>query len=137
MMGRREAQTRPNLLRVQFRQGCPGGSFGQADPRRPRSRLGAHPVLMIRMLIVVTCLRSARSGGCASRCRSIKDVPARTMAVVRSSDFFATSRFEETALATLIHQRRVTPSFGGQVRPYRGENTGPGEDDHGSETFQC
>ena len=29
------------------------------------------PVLMIRMLIVGLCLRSARSGGCAPRCRSI------------------------------------------------------------------
>jgi hypothetical protein len=29
------------------------------------------PVLMIRMLIVGRCLQSARSGGCAPRCRSI------------------------------------------------------------------
>src|SRR5262249_39139704 len=29
------------------------------------------PVLMIRMLIVATCSRSARSGGSAPRCRSI------------------------------------------------------------------
>jgi transposase len=35
-----------------------------------------------------------------------------------------------TALATLIHQRRLTPSCGGHVR-YRGENCGPGKDDDG------
>src|ERR1700739_177229 len=50
-----------------------------------------------------------------------KDVPARTMAVVRSSDFLR-ALDEETALATLIHQRRLTPSCGGHV-PYRGENS--------------
>src|SRR5215475_8616848 len=33
---------------------------------------------------------------------------------------------DTTALATLIRQRRLTPSCGGQS-PYRGENSGPGK----------
>ena len=35
----------------------------------PLGRPSIDPVLMIRMLIVVTCLPSARSGCCAARCR--------------------------------------------------------------------
>jgi len=42
-----------------------------------------------------------------------KDVPAGTMAVVRSPDFLRALR--ETALATLIHRRRLTPSRGEQA----------------------
>src|SRR6516162_3463058 len=40
---------------------------------------------------------------------------AGTMAVVRSPDFFCELSIRETALATLIHQRRLTPSCGGQA----------------------
>src|SRR5262249_7347729 len=83
------------------------------------------------------------------------DVPAGTVAVVRSPDFLRAPE-RATALATLIHQRRLTPSCGGHAptaertvgparmivesltprsgireRPYRGENSGPGEDDRG------
>src|SRR5262252_5112705 len=42
--------------------------------------------------------------------------------------FFARLSIREIALATLIHQRRLTPSCGG---PYGGENNGPGKDDRG------
>jgi hypothetical protein len=58
-----------------------------------------------------------------------KEVPAWTVAVVRSPDFLRVS-IREIALATLIHQRRLTPSCGGHV-PYRGENSGPGKDGRG------
>ena len=56
-----------------------------------------------------------------SRSTAGEDVPAGTMAVVRSPDFLRALN-QETALATLIHQRRLTPSCGGPG-PYRGENT--------------
>src|SRR5262249_23499998 len=48
-----------------------------------------------------------------SRSTAEKDVPAGTMAVVRSPDFLPA--LKETALATLIHRRRLTPSRGGQA----------------------
>jgi hypothetical protein len=48
-----------------------------------------------------------------SRSTAGKDVPAGTMAVVRSPIFCELS-IRETALATLVHQRRLTPSCGGQ-----------------------
>ena len=51
-----------------------------------------------------------------------KDVPAGTMAVVRSPDFLPA--LKETALATLIHQRRLTPSRGGQA-PTAERTVGP------------
>jgi hypothetical protein len=46
---------------------------------------------------------------------------------------FISSTYKETALATLIHQRRLTPSCGGHAPP-RGENSGPGKDDRGIRT---
>src|SRR5437899_3269983 len=52
-----------------------------------------------------------------------KDVPAGTMAVVRSPVFCEPS-IGETALATLIHQRRLTPSCGGQT-PTAERTVGP------------
>src|SRR5262249_45649862 len=45
------------------------------------------------------------------------------MAVVRSPDFLR-ALIRETALATLIHQRRLTPSCGGQV-PTAERTVGP------------
>jgi hypothetical protein len=42
------------------------------------------------------------------------DVPAGTVAVVRSPDFLRAPE-RTTALATLIHQRRLTPSCGGHA----------------------
>src|SRR6516225_7573548 len=73
----------------------------------------------------------AEEGGCrvtsnneikGSRSTSGKDVPAGTMAVVRSPDFLPA--LKETALATLIHQRRLTPSRGGQA-PTAERTVGP------------
>src|SRR5436189_2787915 len=52
-----------------------------------------------------------------------KDVPAGTMAVVRSPDFLR-ALIRETALATLIHQRRLTPSCGGHA-PTAERTVGP------------
>src|SRR6516165_5269597 len=69
--------------------------------------------------------RIRRSQG--SRDTAGKVVPAGTVAVVRSSDFLRASK-RTTALATLVRQRRLTPSCGG-ARSYRGENSGPGKDD--------
>ena len=62
------------------------------------------------------------------RCRDAagKDVPAGTV-VVRSSDFLR-ALIRETALATLIHQRRLTPSCRKSFRPYRGHNSRLGND---------
>src|SRR5215831_4586955 len=57
-----------------------------------------------------------------SRSTAEKDVPAGTMAVVRSPDFLPA--LKETALATLIHQRRLTPSRGGQA-PTAERTVGP------------
>jgi len=57
-----------------------------------------------------------------SRSTAEKDVPAGTMAVVRSPDFLPA--LKETALATLIHQRRLTPSHGGQA-PTAERTVGP------------
>jgi hypothetical protein len=50
----------------------------------------------------------------------------------RVAVIFASLRvsIREIALATLIHQRRLTPSCGGRA-PYRGENSGPGKDSRG------
>ena len=73
----------------------------------------------------------AEEGGCrvtsnneikGSRSTAEKDVPAGTMAVVRSPDFLPA--LKETALATLIHQRRLTPSRGGQA-PTAERTVGP------------
>ncbi len=55
--------------------------------------------------------------------RAGKDVPAGTMAVVRSPDFLR-ALIRETALATLIHQRRLTPSCGGHA-PTAERTVGP------------
>src|SRR5512132_1999119 len=52
-----------------------------------------------------------------------KDVPAGTVAVVRSPDFLRVS-IREIALATLIHQRRLTPSCGGHA-PTAERTVGP------------
>jgi hypothetical protein len=49
---------------------------------------------------------------------------AGTMAVVRSPDFFCEFSIRETALATLIHQRCLTPSCGGQA-PTAERTVGP------------
>jgi hypothetical protein len=57
-----------------------------------------------------------------SRSTVEKDVPAGTMAVVRSPDFLRALR--ETALATLIHRRRLTPSRGEQA-PTAERTVGP------------
>jgi hypothetical protein len=47
-----------------------------------------------------------------------KDVPAGTVAVVRSPDAWRALE-RATALSTLIHQRRLTPSCGGHA-PFTG-----------------
>src|SRR5262249_31421113 len=51
------------------------------------------------------------------------DVPAGTVAVVRSPDFLRAPE-RATALATLIHQRRLTPSCGGHA-PTAERTVGP------------
>ena len=56
--------------------------------------------------------RIRRSQG--SRDTAGKVVPAGTVAVVRSSDFLRASK-RTTALATLVRQRRLTPSCGGHA----------------------
>jgi hypothetical protein len=50
--------------------------------------------------------------------RAGKDVPAGTAAVVRSLDTWRALE-GATALSTLIHQRRLTPSCGGHALPRR------------------
>src|SRR5204863_8400323 len=55
--------------------------------------------------------------------RAGKDVHPGTMAVVRSPDFLR-ALIRETALATLIHQRRLTPSCGGHA-PTAERTVGP------------
>src|SRR3954467_3489422 len=48
-----------------------------------------------------------------SSCQTVgKDVPAGTMAMVSSTDFLRASK-RTTAIATLNHQRHLTPSCGG------------------------
>src|SRR5215831_7821007 len=72
--------------------------------------------------------RSLGERRAASRVASQRrNVPAGTKVVVRSPDTWRALE-RATALSTLIHQRRLTPSCGGQA-PYRGENSGPGKDD--------
>src|SRR5262245_31483198 len=60
-----------------------------------------------------------------------KDVPAGTVAAVRSLDAWRALE-GVTALSTLIRRRHLhlTPSCGRHT-PYRGENSGPGKDDRG------
>src|SRR6516164_6599480 len=58
-----------------------------------------------------------------SRDTAGKVVPAGTVAVVRSSDFLRASK-RTTALATLIRQRRLTPSCGGHA-PTAERTVGP------------
>src|SRR5882724_13336466 len=58
--------------------------------------------------------RNEQTRSQGSRGTAGKDVPAGTMAVVRSPDFLRALN-QETALATLIHQRRLTPLCGGQA----------------------
>jgi hypothetical protein len=59
----------------------------------------------------------------ALNARGIRLAKAGTMAVVRSPDFLR-ALIRETALATLIHQRRLTPSCGGQA-PTAERTVGP------------
>src|SRR6516225_3164542 len=65
--------------------------------------------------------RIRRSQG--SRDTAGKVVPAGTVAVVRSSDFLRASK-RTTALATLVRQRRLTPSCGGHA-PTAERTVGP------------
>src|SRR5580700_6890245 len=65
--------------------------------------------------------RIRRSQG--SRDTAGKVVPAGTVAVVRSSDFLRPSK-RTTALATLVRQRRLTPSCGGHA-PTAERTVGP------------
>jgi hypothetical protein len=65
--------------------------------------------------------RIRRSQG--SRDTAGKVVPAGTAAVVRSSDFLRASK-RTTALATLVRQRRLTPSCGGHA-PTAERTAGP------------
>src|SRR6476469_2593923 len=65
--------------------------------------------------------RIRRSQG--SRDTAGKVVPAGTVAVVRSSDFLRASK-RTTALATLVRQRRLTPSCGGHT-PTAERTVGP------------
>ena len=58
--------------------------------------------------------RGARMRSQGSRDTAGKVVPAGTVAVVRSSDFLRASK-RTTALATLVRQRRLTPSCGGHA----------------------
>ena len=73
-----------------------------------------------------------------SRSTVEKDVPAGTMAVVRSPDFLRALR--ETALATLIHRRRLTPSCGGRFKTaYWGACTNKphAPESHGRTGYRC
>jgi transposase len=56
-----------------------------------------------------------------------KDVPARTMAVVRSSDFLRA--LDRRDRACNIDPPTSSYAIMRRARPYRGENTGPGRDD--------
>jgi hypothetical protein len=58
-----------------------------------------------------------------------KDVPARTMAVVRSSDFLRA--LDRRDRACNIDPPASSYAIMRRARPYRGENTGPGRDDRG------
>ena len=54
--------------------------------------------------------------------------PSRDEAMVSSTDFLRASR-RTTAILAVNRQRHLAPSYGGGL-PYRGENSGPGKDDH-------
>src|SRR5262249_16367322 len=58
-----------------------------------------------------------------------KDVPARTMAVVRSSDFLRA--LEQRNRDCNIDPPTSSYAIMWRARPYRGENSGPGRDDRG------
>src|SRR5262249_35919397 len=58
-----------------------------------------------------------------------KNVPARTMAVVRSSDFLRA--LEQRDRDCNIDPPTSSYAIMRRARPYRGENSEPGRDDHG------
>src|SRR6516162_5409010 len=84
----------------------------------------------IRLLFARACVKRAIPGheravfgpSCRARAFTREDVPAGTMAVVRSPDFLRA--LNQRALATLIHQRRLTPSCGGHA-PTAERTVGP------------
>jgi hypothetical protein len=69
--------------------------------------------------------RIGRSKG--SRDTAGKDVPAGTVAVVRSSDFLRA--FKQSDRAFNIDPPTSSYAIMRRARPYRGENSGPGKDD--------
>ena len=71
-------------------------------------------------------MRIRRSWG--SRNTAGKVVPAGTVAVVRSSKFFASVRKDDRA-CNIDPPASSYTSCGGH--PYRGDNSGPGKDDRG------
>jgi hypothetical protein len=69
------------------------------------------------------CRVASKRGHRGSRNTAGKDVPAGTVAVVRSSNFLRVPE-KATAFATLIHQRHLTPSCGGRA-PTAERKVGP------------
>src|SRR5262249_53455674 len=90
------------------------GSARPRSPSRASSRLSCIACGSMELSSPGRTRRLTRNECRSAPAEAGKDVPARTMAVVRSSDFCELLS-KETAIATLIHQRRLTPSCGGRA----------------------
>jgi hypothetical protein len=75
------------------------------------------------------CRVTSNNGSKTSRSTAGKDVPAGTMAVVRSPDFLRA--LNQRDCACNIDPPASSYAIMRRAGPYRGENSGPGKDDRG------